>query len=180
MRQSFREHMNDVARRLMQPTASAGMPSGFGGGNCPPDTSQQSRQYISPQISYFTIPPGPNAVALADVPVLLPIPAQFIMLVGCLSAQNGDSLYMHFATLNKNYGILDVITPTGFENWIPICNPLASANMKRIGWWMKFSQPLPVGGTLYFDIGNESGTPTPLTFALSNSVDFVKMSYLQS
>ena len=179
MRPSFRDHMNTTAQRLLRPT-TINNPTGYsGGGACPPDSSQQSRKYISPQVSFITIPPTPSAVAVADYPLLLPIPAKVILCVGCLSAQDGDSLFMHFATLNKAY-TTDVITPNGYENWIPICFPLGSANSRRIGWWFKFAEPLPPGGTLYFDIGNESGGTTPITFALSNSIDFMKFSYLQS
>ncbi len=135
------------------------------------DTTLRSRPYQSPLFSFVTIPAvNPAGPAQADVLVPLPVPAKEILCVSCLAAQDSDSLYMHFTTLNKSYGIATNILPTGTEFWLPFNNTASwGGNNRRTGAGYKFKQVLPVQ-SLYFDIGHESGGSSPITFALGEDV----------
>ena len=163
--------------RPLIPLSRINPPSGFSGGggqDCPPDESLRSRPYQSPFLSYVTIPQSvPAGPAQADVPVLLPLPAKEIICVSCTTAQDTDSLYMHFVPLNKNYGIATAILPTGNEQWLPFNNTGTwGGNARRTGSGYKFSKQIPVL-SLYFDIGHESGGSSPLTFVIGDgAIDF--------
>jgi hypothetical protein len=126
----------------------------------------------TPNIAYITINLQNPRSAFADIPITLPFPILFIMLVSCINSQASDSLFMHFNRLGKNY-TSSTITLSGDENWIPIQSNAGSTASHRIGWCAKFKKP--ISNQIYFDIGCESGggPPTTLTFLVSNDVDFI-------
>jgi hypothetical protein len=179
--QSFRDHMTATALRMMGKPSAIGHPSGFssavggggsrgGGDDCPPNTSLKARPYISPLVSFVSFQNTIGA-AQADVSVLLPIPAKQIMVCSRSNAHVSDTLFMHFVPLNKNYAGAAGITMIGNETWLPMC--AIDGAHSSIGMGYKFSKPLPVGGTLYFDIGNESGGGQDIiTLALSEDLEW--------
>jgi hypothetical protein len=174
---SFRKHMDAMAlkmtgRPLLPLLSVIGNPTSFqsraGDPNaCPEDTSLKARQYQSPFLSYVTIPQSvPAGPAQADVLVPLPIPAKEIICVACLSAQDTDSLFMHFTPLFKAYGVATAILPTGNEQWLPFNNTGTwGGNTRRTGSGYRFSKGMPIN-SVYFDIGHESGGSSALTFVL--------------
>jgi hypothetical protein len=165
---SFRQKMFELSKRLLM-EQDGGMSSG-----CPPDTTLTSRRYQSPLVSYVTLnPQSLIGNAEGDILLQLPIPAKAILCVNSTPGTNSDSLYMHFIPLNKSYTTV-AITPTGTEQWIPICPNAYSGDYERVGWWMTFREPMPVGQGLYFDMGFESGDRGPVTFAISESFEFFR------
>jgi hypothetical protein len=165
---TFREKMFELSRRLMtEERGSASVP-------CPPDSSLQSRGYVSPVVSFVTIQ-KPNNTADADVLLQLPFPARQIICVSRTAAENTNTIFLHFIQLNKNYAGGNAILPVGNEQWLPIGAGVFSAAFSCIGSGWIFKQPLPVQN-LYLDMGQESGgTAGPVTFAISNDIDYWRL-----
>jgi hypothetical protein len=175
MRESFREHMNAMALKMARPF-QINPPTGFsnsgGGGDCPPDTSLRSRQYVSPLFQFVFIPTFNPAVAIPDYQIILPAPAKCIFVASCLEAQNNDSLFLHFVPLNKNYAGATSIAPAGTEQWIQLSGRNASGGTGRMGSGLVFDAPLPAGQPLFFDIGSESGGSSPISILLTNNLTY--------
>jgi hypothetical protein len=174
--------MNAMAAKLARPF-EINSPSSFansgGGGDCPPDTSLQSRQYVSPLVAFVTVQHTNNA-AIGDVPLILPIPARVIVCVSTLLAEQGNTLFLHFVPLSKNYSATIAIQPTGTENWLPMCGLNTAGGTGRMGSGWVFTKPLPPTQNLYLDIGQESGGASgPITFMVSNDVDYWKLTGTQ-
>jgi hypothetical protein len=164
---SFRQRMFELSKRLLMETeGQASVPGG-----CPPSTTLQSRQYISPAITFKTVQKLSDH-ADSDVPFFIPVPTYLIVVVSCLNANLSDSLFLSFTPLNL-YGTASMpigslaIVPQGTENWIPLCNFAGTAKSK-IGCGWVFKKPLPVG-TMFLQMGQENGGGPPFpstTFAL--------------
>ena len=181
----FREHMNDLARRMMRRPDIIGNPTSFGssapggGGQCPPDTSLSSRQYVSPRVSFVTVQHTNNA-AIGDVPLILPIPAKVIVCVSGTLAENGNTLFLHFVPLNKNYTGAIAIQPNGTESWLPMCGLNTAGGTGRMGSGWVFTKELPPTTNLYLDIGQEGGGGSnPITFAVSDDITYWKLTGTQ-
>jgi hypothetical protein len=176
----FREHMNEMALRMMRRPDIIGNPSGFGssspggGGSCPPDTSLQSRQYVSPRVSFVTVQHTNNA-AIGDVPLILPIPAKVIVCVSTVLAEQGNTLFLHFVPLNKVYAGINIL-PNGTEAWLPMCGLNTGGATGRMGSGWVFTKELPPTTNLFLDIGQESGGASqPITFAVSDDIAYWKL-----
>jgi hypothetical protein len=136
---------------------------------CPPVSTLKSRQFgFGPNVKFahITLPAVP-AIAYADYGLLLPKPSSLIMLVSCSAGAIPDSLFLHFYPLNKSYAA-GAIVPTGNEEWFPFTNGVTG--YVKLGTFFKFKQTL--SGTVYFDIGYESGAnPHNMTFACGDEDD---------
>jgi hypothetical protein len=182
----FREHMNEMAQRLMGRPDLIANPAGFGssvgggGGSCPPDTSLQSRQYVSPRVSFVTVAAGAAPFnARADVPLILPIPAKVIVCVSTTLTEQPNTLFLHFVPLNKLYAGISIL-PTGNEAWLPMCGLNAGGGTGRMGSGWVFTKELPPTTNLYLDIGQEGGGASgPITFAVSDDITFWKLTGAQ-
>jgi hypothetical protein len=183
----FREHMNEMARRMMRRPDIIGNPSGFGssapsggGSNCPPDTTLSSRQYVSPRVSFVTVPPGVAPfIARADVPLILPIPAKVIVCVSTVLTEQNNTVFLHFNPINKLYTGTSIL-PNGTESWLPMCGITTGGGAGRIGSGWVFTKELPPTTNLYLDIGQEGGGVSgPITFAVSDDIAYWKLTGTQ-
>lgn len=136
----------------------------------PPFVGRPSRQFVSPPVSFVTVV-KPTAHADNDVPLVVPIPFRWIMVVSTRLANIGDTLFLHFEPLNRNDAGGLAINMVGNERWLPLCAP--NGNKSKIGMGYIFEQEMPPT-TLYLDIGQDAGGAggIQITFALSTQMKY--------
>ena len=142
-------------------------------GYCPPETTQRSRGYVSPPVSFITVTKNLNGIQ-GDIPFALPIPAKAIIVVSRTNLHLNDALFMHFVPLGLSNPLASAYLPTGQENWLPLCNP--ESPLSTIGLGYIFDEPLPPQ-TMYLTMDQAAGGTAPLyvTLAVSNTLKFWNM-----
>jgi hypothetical protein len=137
---------------------------------CPPKSLERARLQINdPGIAFVTIQKIALGGAVADLPLNLPFPCNWIMVASIDPVHVSDSLYLHFKPLYKAYGGGNGVTVVGNENWLPMQSQTATQNKTGIGY--RFTNPLPIN--CYLDIGQEAGGGNYfITFAVGNDVNF--------